>query len=150
MSDNGQSYEDWMGLGKSPPPRSTIETNHRARGSWPGEHAPEPPADEQEESGYQAFGISREGPATMLDVRQADGTGDLFPLHLLMRVTYTQDRFVSLTFPDCIVTLEGEHLDELVKALHARRVDFVTICRSGYQPISLKTPIIRAMEIASI
>lgn len=146
MSDNGQSYEDWMGLGKSPPPRSTIETNHRARGSWPGEHAPEPPADEQEESGYQAFGISREGPATMLDVRQADGTGDLFPLHLLMRVTYTQDRFVSLTFPDCIVTLEGENLDELRRALHARRIDFVQVYNQRWGDVPKYDPVITGVE----
>ena len=86
-------------------------------------------------------------PATMLDVRQADGTGDLFPLHLLMRVTYTQDRFVSLTFPDCIVTLEGQNLSELKRALHARRVDFVQVFNSEALARPSGEPVISGIQI---
>lgn len=87
---------------------------------------------------YRAFGRDSED-STMLDVRLVpevgmQSKGEILPLHLLLRVTYTttaQRDLLSLAFSECIVMVSGRNLAALRLAIMAGQVDFLQAFDSG-------------------
>lgn len=84
-------------------------------------------AEPEDEGAYQPWGSSRDGsrPA-FLDLRRADGTGEMIAYPYIIRIAYSGDSLISLI---CVggqaVTIEGLGLGELVRQLQAQAVAFV-------------------------
>ena len=80
-----------------------------------------------EEEGYRPWGTARDGEKPLfLDLRRADGTGEMIAYAYVMRVAYSGDSLVSLICAGGIAfTIEGQGLGELVRRLQAQEIAFV-------------------------
>lgn len=84
-------------------------------------------AEPEDEGAYQPWGSSRDGsrPA-FLDLRRADGTGEMIAYPYIIRITYSGDSLISmLCIGGQVVTIEGQGLGELVRRLQVQEVAFV-------------------------
>ena len=81
----------------------------------------------QPEEGYRPWGTARDGEKPLfLDLRRADGTGEMIAYAYVMRVAYSGDSLVSLICAGGIAfTIEGQGLGELVRRLQAQEIAFV-------------------------
>ena len=81
----------------------------------------------QPEEGYRPWGTARDGEKPLfLDLRRADGTGEMIAYAYVMRVAYSGDSLVSLICAGgTAFTIEGQGLGELVRRLQAQEIAFV-------------------------
>lgn len=80
-----------------------------------------------EEEGYRPWGTARDGEKPLfLDLRRADGTGEMIAYAYVMRVAYSGDSLVSLICTGgTAITIEGQGLGEFVRRLQAQEIAFV-------------------------
>lgn len=84
-------------------------------------------AEPAEAEGYRPWGSARDGEKPLfLDLRRADGAGEMIAYAYMMRVTYSGDSLVSLICAGgTAFTIEGQGLGKLVRRLQAQEIAFV-------------------------
>ena len=84
-------------------------------------------AEPAETEGYRPWGTARDGEKPLfLDLRRADGIGEMIAYAYVMRIAYSGDSLVSLICAGgTAFTIEGQGLGELVHRLQAQEVAFM-------------------------
>lgn len=110
MSDNVKVFEQYS---LKTEPQSTVEQDNQ----------PE----------YRAIGIEKTGDRqSRLRIHYVDGTVDVFSYTHLLEISCTDEQHLLLGFSNCMLLLEGEHMEELIEPLQDEKVRYLVCFNNNY------------------
>jgi hypothetical protein len=75
------------------------------------------------ERAYKAYGVDApQRRPTLIAIHYGNGSIGLMQKSFMTEVLLTSHQHVSLIFTSCIITLEGEHLDQLLELLQDEKI----------------------------
>lgn len=81
------------------------------------------PAADSSPRAYRAYGIDApQRRPSLVGIYYGDGRMGLMQKSFLQEVLFTSHQHLSLIFTGCIITLEGQHLDQLVELLQDEKI----------------------------
>lgn len=84
---------------------------------------------------------------TRLDIRRKDGTGWIITYSYITRIRYTEGSIISLVCPDCIITMKGERLREMVGLLHDEKLRYIQEFGEGFEKPAGDDPVVESMTV---
>lgn len=101
---------------------------------------------------YRAYGPQpAQGQQTKLKICHRDGTMALLSYGYLMEVICTSHQFLSLIYTNCVITLEGRHLTDLVEYLQDDKIRWIQCFNQAqFDEVTEEIPVVTAITRQSM
>lgn len=82
---------------------------------------------------YRAIGLDKTNARqSRLRIHYVDGTVDVFSYTHLLEISCTDEQHLMLGFSNCLLLLEGIHMEELIEPLQDEKIRYLVCFNSNY------------------